>query len=254
MNLITAIFLIVSALCLGIALGGFIANYQQEKKSAAREAQSHPDDLIGVRKDPNSGAIEVLVAGKTFHSPAEMNPVQRSLAGYVANDLRMWLSPGASTGEPAPQPTPVESTPAGADPTDQAPAPQQVISPIRKPPPVTQAIPAIGSREETPETEASQKPKRSGVISMISRALRADVSTQGIGIQSIAAQVNEILQKKIKDTPLDERGICLMELPGQDMVVMIGLDKYDSVNAVPDEEIRAVLQSAVNDWLAKNMS
>jgi hypothetical protein len=36
------------------------------------------------------------------------------------------------------------------------------------------------------------------------------------------------------------------------MVVMIGLDKYDSVGAVPDEEVRAVLQSAVNEWLTKS--
>ena len=43
-----------------------------------------------------------------------------------------------------------------------------------------------------------------------------------------------------------------MELPGQEMVVMIGQDLYDSVGAVPDDEIRGVIQLAVNEWLARS--
>jgi len=45
-----------------------------------------------------------------------------------------------------------------------------------------------------------------------------------------------------------------MELPGKGMVVMIGLDQYDSVNDVPDSEIQAVLRAAVKEWEDKMLS
>jgi hypothetical protein len=105
---------------------------------------------------------------------------------------------------------------------------------------------------EIAETEKPKKRKRGGLIGVFTRAISSDVPSLRIVTPSIVVQVNTILQKKLKGTPLESRGICLMELPGQEMVVMIGTDQYDSVNAVPDDEIRGVIQSAVNEWLARS--
>lgn len=66
--------------------------------------------------------------------------------------------------------------------------------------------------------------------------------------QSIAAQIDEILQEKLAGTPLAERGIKLMELPDQGMVVMVGMDKYTDLTQVPDEQVRAVIGEAVAAW------
>lgn len=68
---------------------------------------------------------------------------------------------------------------------------------------------------------------------------------------SIAAQVDAILQEKLKGTQLESRGVRLMELPGKGMVVMIGLDQYDTVEDVPFPEIKALLKSAVAEWERK---
>lgn len=68
---------------------------------------------------------------------------------------------------------------------------------------------------------------------------------------SIAAQVDAILQEKLKGTELEKRGVRLMELPGKGMVVMIGLDQYDTVEDVPFPEIKALLKSAVAEWERK---
>lgn len=68
---------------------------------------------------------------------------------------------------------------------------------------------------------------------------------------SIAAQVDEILQERLKGTELEQRGIRLMELPGRGMVVMIGLDQYDAVDDVPFPDIKAMLKSAVAEWERK---
>jgi hypothetical protein len=66
--------------------------------------------------------------------------------------------------------------------------------------------------------------------------------------QSIAAQIDEILQRKLAGTPLAARGIKLVELPNQGMVVMIGLEKYTDLTQVPEEEVRSVIAQAVAEW------
>jgi hypothetical protein len=70
---------------------------------------------------------------------------------------------------------------------------------------------------------------------------------------SIASQVNDILQVMLIKTPLEKRGIRLFELPGKGMVVMVGLNQYDSVDEVPEEIIQKAIKLAVQKW-EKQMS
>jgi hypothetical protein len=66
--------------------------------------------------------------------------------------------------------------------------------------------------------------------------------------QSIAAQIDAILQQKLERSPLASKAIRLLELPGQGMVVMVGLDKYTDLTQVPDPEVRAVIAESVAEW------
>jgi hypothetical protein len=66
--------------------------------------------------------------------------------------------------------------------------------------------------------------------------------------KSIAAQIDAILNKKITGTKWESRGIRLMESPEKGVVVLVGLEQYDSVEEVPDEEIRNLLRSCVAEW------
>ncbi|MGB9673056.1 MAG: hypothetical protein ACPL3P_02885 [Anaerolineales bacterium] len=95
-------------------------------------------------------------------------------------------------------------------------------------------------------------PKRS-FIDLLARA-NQPARVVSVEPKSIAAQVDEILQNRIQGTELEQRAIRLMELPGKGMVVMIGLDQYDSVNDVPDLEIQKVLRAAVNEWEEKMLT
>jgi hypothetical protein len=65
---------------------------------------------------------------------------------------------------------------------------------------------------------------------------------------SIVDQVNNLLQQKLAESPLKNKGVLLMELPNQGMVVMVGTDQYPNVDSVPDPEIKAIIQAAVKDW------
>jgi len=69
--------------------------------------------------------------------------------------------------------------------------------------------------------------------------------------QSIAAQIDEILQRKLAGTPLAARGIKIVELPNQGMVVMVGLEKFTDLTQVPEEEVRSVIAQAVAEWEAQ---
>jgi hypothetical protein len=69
---------------------------------------------------------------------------------------------------------------------------------------------------------------------------------------SIASQIDEILQEKLDGTPLEGRGIKIMELPGQGVVVMVGLDKYTDLEQIGDLEVSQAIREAVAEWEARN--
>ena len=66
--------------------------------------------------------------------------------------------------------------------------------------------------------------------------------------KSIAAQVDEILQEKLPQTPLRERSIRLLEIPGRGLVVMVDGQAYEGVSDVPDEEVRHLIKLCVSEW------
>jgi hypothetical protein len=117
------------------------------------------------------------------------------------------------------------------EPVPSQPLPAPVLVPVPTPSPV-----------ETPRKPSTNP------IEFFARALQSDVPKVVPEPKSIAGQVDEILQEKLAESTLANRAIRLMELPGKGMVVMVGLDQYDGVDAVPDEEVRAMIRSSVMEW------
>ncbi|MFZ5810152.1 MAG: hypothetical protein ACOY16_12790 [Chloroflexota bacterium] len=115
------------------------------------------------------------------------------------------------------------------------------------PPPATAELPPVIAFPEEP-------PKKKGIVDLLADALQGERQTSGVSNKSIAFQVDEILQEKLQGTQLENRAIRVMELPGKGMVVMIGLQQYETVNDVPDPEIQAVLRSAVAEWESRSLA
>lgn len=65
---------------------------------------------------------------------------------------------------------------------------------------------------------------------------------------SIVQQIDSVLQKKLANTPLEDAGIHLQESPQGSVEVHIGLQKYESIDAVPDEKIKSVIRAAISEW------
>jgi hypothetical protein len=75
--------------------------------------------------------------------------------------------------------------------------------------------------------------------------------TTGEQPMSIAAQIDEILQRKISGTPLERQEVRLIEFPKSGMVILVGKEQYEGVDAVPDKVIREVIEEAVSEWEAR---
>jgi len=65
---------------------------------------------------------------------------------------------------------------------------------------------------------------------------------------SIVAQIDSVLQARLAGSPLKEKGIRLQESLDGGVLVWVGIDKYEGVDEVPDEEIKAALRAAIKEW------
>ncbi len=70
---------------------------------------------------------------------------------------------------------------------------------------------------------------------------------------SIVQQIDTVLQRKIAGTPLEEQKLHLKESPEGAVEVYIGLQKYPSIDDVPDEKIKSVIRGAISEWENKHI-
>lgn len=104
--------------------------------------------------------------------------------------------------------------------------------------------------ERLPQTQDQPAANRPNLnpLDIFAHALQPNVQSVHPYSRSIAEQIDEILQEMLEKSTLRSKAIRLLELPQKGMVVMVGLDQYQGVEAVPDEEIRNLIRSAVTEW------
>src|SRR5215216_6665897 len=107
---------------------------------------------------------------------------------------------------------------------------------VSMPPPPRLATDPIASR---PISEPISTP-RPTIVSKEDRPVSAPTS--------IVGQIDQILQARIVGTPLEDRGVFLTQSPEGGVMVYIGLTKYQSIDDVPDAEIKAAIRAAISEW------
>jgi hypothetical protein len=63
--------------------------------------------------------------------------------------------------------------------------------------------------------------------------------------------IDEVLQKKLENSPLAGKKIRLEEGSVGEVVVFVGTMRYSGIEAVPDENIKAIIKEAIADWDSK---
>jgi hypothetical protein len=66
--------------------------------------------------------------------------------------------------------------------------------------------------------------------------------------KSIAVQVDEILQEMLVNSPQAKRGIRITESPDAGLAVYVGLEKFDGVDAIPYNDVKEIIRTAVAEW------
>jgi len=177
------------------------------------------DDPGILRIKNENGAFRLDLDGTRVQAEA-LAPDQRKRLIEVLNIVRPWLE-----GRPAPAPTPPAQPP--------APQPAPSVQPQASPPPVQ---PAPAAPPPTPQP-AAPKP-----------ATIAKEDRPSAPANSIVTQIDAILQTHLAGTPLEERGIFLTQSPEGGVAVYIGLTRYNGIDEVPDQEIKAVIRAAITEW------
>lgn len=65
---------------------------------------------------------------------------------------------------------------------------------------------------------------------------------------SIVGQIDEILQEMLLDSPFAERTIRLTEEANLGVIVWVDRERFNGIEAVPDQEIQNLIRAAVKKW------
>lgn len=205
--------LLVAGICIviGFLLGGMLSSMRKEPVSGSSDHQSSVS--LKAWYEPKDNDLIVELNGKEYDRSADITPKQRDQINQVILKLNDWLA----------------------------------YIPLQKQKDDLTSTPQTTSQKPVaPETE---KPRLSlNPVNLLTNALKADVPISQLPTESIVTQIDDILQEKLKNSPLSGEPIRLMEWPNIGMVVMIGLDQYESVEVVPNEEVKSLIRSAVAEW------
>lgn len=220
-----AIFLILTAVIgigAGIAIGILFAGMRSEKPESTPKPKSHPNliETATILQDRKSGNYYPEVNGKIIRFPADLTHSQRERLIGQLTTLLTWLSPGSESKETPPS---ISTAPSVAQPIQDS---------------------------LTPPISTPQTPKFSP-IDLVARAIQPETRPL-VPEKSIVAQIDEILQEKLSESHLAGKGIRLMEHPTQGLIVMVGLERYEGVDEVPDPEIQSLIREAVAEWEQKS--
>ncbi len=247
MNLYSTLLLAGFFFLMGAAVIGIIwylqsvasGNFRKGKK--AEKPDPNLAEVARLLRDKTTQDLVVTMNGHTFRQAAELNPGQSRRLHFASNVLVKWLAtapppapaePGAETTQGEPGATtfpadeewiPAESAPVEAEP--------KVVPPF------------------TSEPNAEVKPVSTQFSDVVSEIIKPAASgPKTTEFKSIAAQIDEILQEMIADTPFEQRGITVNDTPDHGVMVTLDGKEYPGVKDVPDEEVRNLIRSAVAEW------
>jgi len=79
----------------------------------------------------------------------------------------------------------------------------------------------------------------------------AEAELPAVDPNSIVAQIDELLQKRIAGSPLAAKGVRLQDSSTGGVIFWVGVQHYDNVEAIPDPEAVAAIRAAIAEWEGK---
>lgn len=221
--------IVLAAMFFGYGFGlfeGRSQGYKKRKKEEQKERENQPppkpaivtetvtvkvDDpgLLRIKNEDGSFALDL---DGTRVNPILLSSEQRKRLIEVLNIMRPWLE-----GRPAPAPA---------------------ATVLSQPPPASSA--------ETPPVSPSLPASSSPAASKPATIAKED--RPAAPANSIVTQIDSILQMRLAGTALAERGIFLTQSPQGGVSVYVGLTRYNTLDEVPDPEVKAAIRAAITEW------
>ncbi len=176
---------------------------------ASPPAPSDEIPVLDVSMTPD-GKLRLKIDGQQMDT-SSLDAEQRKRLIAILTQMRPWLE-APKAAPPPPQPQPVSSPKAPTPVAAPSPAPTADERPTAPPP---------------PEEDDDEPPPAPG---------------------SMVAQIDSVLQARLVGTPLGEKGIRLQESPEGGVIVWVGVSKYEGIEDVPDEQVKAALKAAIAEW------
>ncbi|MDP2778219.1 MAG: hypothetical protein Q8O48_11305 [Anaerolineales bacterium] len=239
---LTPILISLGALILGWAIGFFDSNNRSGKKIKEAEARAGQTQKEAERKiaqaeqqlalnapAPQNDPDLLRIKNENGRAILEMDglPVSGVLSPDKRKrliDLLTILRPYLEGGQPQ-QPAPKSAQTA------------PVSAPVQRP----------VSRPSPPAPVQPVKPTLGAILSPAKKTIEDKPLTS----LSIVGQIDFILQSRLMNTPLAGGGIRLQESLQGAVEVYVGLQKFPSVDDVPDETIKAAIRAAIAEWEEK---
>jgi len=232
LNFLVLIGIALAAMFFGYFFGLFEGRGQGYKRRKEEE-KDKPQPIPVVRDDPGllrlkneNNQLRLDIDGQRVDTSAPLDPARRKRLIDLLTLIRPFLEGGQPL-QAVPPPAPVSQG-------------MPTAGPAPVPPPKVEPVPA---RIKFPKVEP--------VPARINFGLTPKKIEQPAPVLSMVQQIDEILQLKLANSPLANKGIRLQEAPGGGVIVMVGLNKYEGVSDVPDPAIKAILQAAVAEWEKK---
>lgn len=108
---------------------------------------------------------------------------------------------------------------------------------------------AVAPADAAQSPSAAKKPLRVDARRGFRSLLESEVKKpEPLLKNDIVKQIDDVLQKNLDDSPLASKRIRLEEGSTGEVVVYVGAVRYAGIDAVPDEDIRTVIQQAIKEW------
>jgi hypothetical protein len=223
---------------IAIILGYLVAILENRLTTVLKEGRGdvNPDDPLDPDEKPTPKLDEhdvlkvTIDPGLKWHleldgvriEPDGLTAEQRTRLVNVVVQIRPWID-GKIVPVAAPKPP-------DAGPDLAAPSSLVASTPVGTQPPVTSPLRVDAVR---------------GFRSLLENDMKKPEPIKG---PSIVGLIDEVLQKKLEGSPLASKRIRLEEGSVGEVVVYVGAIRYSGIDAVPDDDIKAIIREAITEW------
>jgi hypothetical protein len=207
-------------------------------------------------RERSKGTLVVEIDGRSLVDATPLDADQRERLETAGRDFRAFLGMGLPAGAPPAVPSPAAGQPPGA-----AAAPGRVDEGAATAG-ATASTWAVsgeeleGSLRRALNQDAPGQPARAGTPPLKPAAPARPASDRVVeepkaapaGPKSIVMQIEDVLQDMLAGTTLEQRGIHLSEDPVRGVIVTVGVNQYEGIEAVPDLEVKSAIRAAVAAW------